>query len=218
MRWKIFSSGEITIDPAKLNFSFHSKTGIGIGCTPAQGSRWKYVQQKNRSGWWYKCMMHLSRGTVRLLKSASANYEQLWYLPPDIYVGLKLLGFLWFCQLVFSLGAFTLYCAFCSISTIEMTKLRIFYFILFTVNFPQKCKFLSLCMCRTAQGNQYLNWPLEKIKEAAEDFVRSIFLSILVFHLLITDSPKILKKFERILWNSFIDPCIHFIGVKIYSV
>ena len=59
---------------------------------------------------------------------------------------------------------------------------------------------------------------LGKIKEAAEDFVRSIFLSILVFHLLITDSPKRLKKFERILWNSFIDPCIHFIGVKIYSV
>ena len=73
-------------------------------------------------------------------------------------------------------------------------------------------------MCRTAQGNQYLNWPLEKIKEAAEDFVRSIFLSILVFHLLITDSTKLLKKIERILWNSFIDPCIHFIGVKIYSV
>ena len=45
-----FTSGEITIDPAKLDFSFHSKTGIGIGCTPAQGSRWKYVQQKNRSG------------------------------------------------------------------------------------------------------------------------------------------------------------------------
>ena len=41
-----FSSGEITIDPAKPNFSFHSKTGIGRVGYPCPGVQMEICSTK----------------------------------------------------------------------------------------------------------------------------------------------------------------------------